>query len=176
MGRILRGLLLKPKFRLSLKAALIGACLLQFASTSFAATTTSNFTVQVTIGTTCTINSASALSFGSQGVLAANVDQTSTLSVQCSNLTPYNIGLDAGTGTGATVTNRLMTSGANSVTYTLYSDSGRTTVWGNTVGTNTVATTGTGAAQTYTVYGRVPPQTTPPPGAYTDTVTVTVTY
>jgi spore coat protein U-like protein len=62
------------------------------------------------------------------------------------------------------------------VTYSLYSDSGRATVWGNTVGTNTVAGTGNGASQSYTVYGRAPAQTTPAAGTYTDTVTVTVTY
>jgi len=47
---------------------------------------------------------------------------------------------------------------------------------GNTVSTDTVAATGNGASQSYTVYGRVPAQTTPAPGTYTDTVTVTVTY
>nr|WP_281033880.1 spore coat protein U domain-containing protein [Mesorhizobium sp. M4B.F.Ca.ET.049.02.1.2] len=36
--------------------------------------------------------------------------------------------------------------------------------------------TGVGTAQNLTVYGRVPPQTTPSPGVYTDTVIVTVTY
>ena len=71
---------------------------------------------------------------------------------------------------------RKMTSGGNTVNYSLYSDSGRTTVWGNTVGTNTVAATGNGAAQSYTVYGRVTAQTTPAPATYTDTITVTVTY
>jgi len=156
--------------------ALAAACLLQSASPSFAATTTATFTVQVTITATCSINSASTLNFGSQGVLTANVDQTSTIQVQCSNTTPYNIGLDAGIGTGATVAVRKMTSGGATVNYSLYSDTGRTTVWGNTIGTNTVAATGTGAAQSYTVYGRVPAQTTPAPGTYTDTVTVTVTY
>ena len=69
-----------------------------------------------------------------------------------------------------------MTSGAAIVNYSLYSDSGRTTVWGNTVGTDTVAATGSGASQSYTVYGRVTAQTTPAPGTYSDTVTVTVTY
>ena len=34
---------------------------------------------------------------------------------------------------------RLMTSGANTITYSLYKDSGRTSVWGNTVGTDTQA-------------------------------------
>jgi len=162
--------------RLRRKFAIATACLLPFVNASDAATTTSNFTVQVSITASCTINSASTLNFGSQGVLTANVDQTSTLAVQCTNTTPYNIGLDAGTGSGATVATRKMTSGGATVNYSLYSDSGRTTVWGNTVSTDTVAATGNGAAQSYTVYGRVPSQTTPAPGTYTDTITVTVTY
>ncbi len=163
-------------FRLRLMGALAAACLLLSASGSFATTTTSTFTVQITLAATCVINSTSTLDFGSQGVLTANVDQTSTIQVQCTNTTPYNVGLDAGTGTGATVAVRKLTSGGATVNYTIYSDSGRTTVWGNTVATDTVAATGNGAAQSYTVYGRVPAQTTPAPGTYTDTVTVTVTY
>ena len=166
----------KVDYRLYFIAAAAAVGLLPSASVSFAATSTATFTVQVTIVATCTINSASTLNFGSQGVFTANVDQTSTIQVQCTNTTPYNIGLDAGTGTGATVAVRKMTSGGTTVNYTLYSDSGRTTVWGTTIGTNTVAATGSGAAQSYTVYGRIPAQTTPAPGTYADTVTVTVTY
>jgi len=49
-------------------------------------------------------------------------------------------------------------------------------VWGNTVGTNTVAGTGTGNSQSLTVYGNVPAQATPPAATYNDTITVTVTY
>jgi len=158
-------------------AAALAACLLAASGDSLdAATSTATMTVQMTITATCTVNSASTLNFGTQGVLAVNVDQTSTIQLTCTNTTPYNVGLDAGTGTGATVATRKMTSGANTVNYTLYSNSGRTTVWGNTVGTDTVAATGNGSAQSYTVYGRVPPQAAPAPGTYTDTITVTVTY
>ncbi|HEY2135775.1 MAG TPA: spore coat U domain-containing protein [Xanthobacteraceae bacterium] len=163
-------------FRLGLAGTVTAASLLLSASGSLASTTTSTFTAQITLAATCTINSASTLNFGSQGVLTANVDQTSTIAVQCTNTTPYNIGLDAGTGTGASVAVRKLTAGGATVNYTLYSDSGRSTVWGITVGTDTVAATGNGSAQNYTVYGRVPSQTTPAPGTYTDTVTVTVTY
>jgi spore coat protein U-like protein len=157
-------------------AAVGAALLLASASAPRAATSTATMTVQMTITATCTVNSATALNFGTQGVLTTNVDQTSTIQVTCTNTTPYNIGLDAGTGTGATVATRKMTSGANTVNYTLYSNSTRTTVWGNTVGTDTAAATGNGSAQSYTVYGRVPPQAAPAPGTYTDTITVTVTY
>ena len=148
---------------------------LLFADPSRAATATATFKVQITLTASCVINSASTLNFGSQGVLVANVDNTSTLAVQCTSTTPYNIGLDAGQGPGATIAARKMTHGANAVTYSLYSDTNRTVVWGNTVGTM-VAGTGNGASQSYTVYGRVPPQTTPAAALYSDTITVTVTY
>ena len=157
-------------------AALAVSLVFASGGAAFAATATTTMTVQVTITATCTINSTSTLNFGSQGVLSANVDQTSTIQVTCTNTTPYNIGLDAGTGAGATVAVRKMTSSGATVNYSLYSDSGYTTVWGNTVSTDTVAGTGNGAAQNYTVYGRIPAQTTPAPGNYSDTITVTVTY
>jgi spore coat protein U-like protein len=108
--------------------------------------------------------------------LTAAINQTSTIQVQCTNTTPYNIGLDAGTATGATVTTRKMTNGAATVSYNLYSNAGMTTNWGNTVGTDTVSGTGNGASQSYTVYGSVPAQTTPAEGTHTDTITITVTY
>jgi spore coat protein U-like protein len=131
--------------------------------------------VTATISSLCLV-SASNLNFGSQGVLAANVDQTTTIQVQCTNTTPYNIGLNAGTGTGASVTTRKMTSGGNTINYSLYRDAARSQVWGTTIGTNTSSATGSGATQSHTVYGRVAPQATPAPSTYSDTITVTVTY
>ena len=157
-------------------AALAAFFLIASGQSPDAATSTATMTVQMTITASCTVNSAATLNFGTQGVLTTNVDQTSTIQVTCTNTTPYNIGLNVGTGAGATVASRKMTSGGNTVNYTLYSNAGRTTVWGNTVGTDTVAATGNGSGQNYTVYGRVPPQAAPAPGTYTDTITVTVTY
>jgi spore coat protein U-like protein len=163
------------RFGLGYKAAL-AACFLLPAAGAYALTATSTFTVSATIVATCTINSASTLNFGNTiGVLTANVDQSSTLQVQCTDTTAYTIGLDAGTGTGATVAVRKLTSGGATINYSLYTDAGRGTVWGNTGGA-TVGATGNGAAQSYTVFGRIPAQTTPAPGTYTDTITVTVTY
>jgi spore coat protein U domain-containing protein, fimbrial subunit CupE1/2/3/6 len=162
--------------RLGLTGALMATCLLQSVGPSSATTVTTTFTATITLAATCIINSASTLDFGTAGVLTANVPGTSTIAVQCTNTTPYNIGLDAGAGTGATVAVRKLTSGAATVNYSIYSDAGHTTVWGNTVSTDTVAATGNGASQSYTAFGLVPIQTTPAPGTYTDTVTVTVTY
>jgi spore coat protein U-like protein len=165
----------QDRYLLAGKLVLAIICALQTA-TAFASSATTTFTSHVTIAATCTINSASTLNFGSTGLLAANVDQNSTIQIQCTDTTPYNIGLDAGTGSGATVAARKMSTGGNTVNYTLYSDPTHVAVWGNTVSTDTVAAVGDGSAQSFTVYGRVPAQPTPAPGTYTDTVTLTVTY
>ena len=132
--------------------------------------------VNITIQNACNVSSVAptALNFGTQGPLTSAVNQTSTITVTCTKSAPYNIGLDG--GTSGNVSARTMINGANTVGYQLYSDSGRSTVWGNTIGTNTVASTGTGSSQAFTVYGQVPAQATPPAATYNDTVNVTVTY
>jgi spore coat protein U-like protein len=159
-----------------LLAAIIAASFCFGWSDAEALTATGSFSVKVTIAANCVVNSATDMDFGTQGVLGANVDQTNTMAITCTNTTPYNIGLDKGVN-GASVITRQMKSGAGAlINYSLYSDSGRTTNWGNTVGTDTVAGTGNGSAQSFTVYGRVPAQTTPAPALYTDTITITVTY
>ncbi|AYD02236.1 spore coat U domain-containing protein [Neorhizobium sp. NCHU2750] len=147
------------------------------AGPALAQTATTTFNVTMTITSSCQINSATNMDFGSSGVIAANRDATSTITVQCTNGTGYTIGLNAGSTTGGTIATRLMSgAGGATIGYSLYSDVARNTYWGNTIGTNTVSGTGNGAAQPYTVYGRVPPQTTPAAGPYTDTVTATLNY
>ena len=106
----------------------------------------------------------------------AVVDSTSTLSVTCTNTTPYNIGLSAGLATGATVTTRKMTGPASAtLNYALFSNAARTVNWGNTVGTDTVSSTGNGIAQLSSVFGRLAVGQFVRPGAYSDTIIVTVT-
>lgn len=142
-----------------------------------AAQQSTQFQVSITIQAECRLTSASDLAFGNTGVIQTAITSTSTIGVQCTNTTPYNIGLNAGAGTGATVATRRMTSGSGAtVVYELFRDPARSQIWGNTAGTDTLAGIGNGAVQSLTVYGRVPPQTTPAAGSYTDTVQVTVTY
>lgn len=146
-------------------------------SSAHATTATGQFQVTLTIQAECRLTSATDLAFGTTGVIQSAINSTSTIGVQCTNSTPYNVGINAGTGSGATVASRIMSSGAGAgVTYQLYRDSARTQLWGNTVNTDTVSATGTGAVQSLTVYGRVPAQNTPAAGNYSDTVQVTVTY
>jgi len=144
-------------------------------TTAHAATVTDTMPVTISIENACEISTApTELNFGTHGVLSTNVDSLSTISVTCTTDAPYNIGLNG--GASGNINARTMTDGADFVGYQLYQESARTTVWGDTVGTNTMASSGTGDEQYFSVYGRVAPQTTPPAGTYNDSVTVTVTY
>lgn len=141
-----------------------------------AATDTTTFTVTATVAAACTI-SATNLAFGTYSTAAAlPTDGSSTVTTTCTLAAPYDIGLDAGTGTGATVAARKMTSGANLLTYSLYQDATHLVVWGNTIGTDTVALVGTGLAQGTTVFGQIPALQNVAVGGYTDTITATVTF
>jgi spore coat protein U-like protein len=115
------------------------------------------------------------MAFGTYVPTAASTS-TSTVSVTCTNTTPYNVGLNGGTTTGGTVTGRLMAgSGGATLNYQLTQDSTHATNWGNTTG-SWVGGTGNGSAQAITVYGQVASGQYVAPGAYSDTITATVNY
>jgi spore coat protein U-like protein len=138
-------------------------------------TTSWSFLVSASVAPQCT-TTASTLNFGTRASLGTVVSATSNVNVSCSSSTAYSVGLNAGTGPGGSTALRRMSSGTGSAGYQLYRDAARTANWGETVGTDTASGIGSGSSQRFTVYGRIPAQATPPPGAYTDTVTVTVTY
>ncbi len=137
--------------------------------------TSAPFTVSATNATICSVY-ASNLNFGSTGVLRTALPATSSITVTCTNAAPYTVALDGGQGGATNPAQRKMTQASETITYGLYQDSGRITPWGDSVGVNTVAGTGSGLAQTFTVYGRVPAQNTPSPGTYSDTVVMTISY
>ncbi|MED5597466.1 spore coat U domain-containing protein [Janthinobacterium sp. P210006] len=141
-------------------------------------TNTTTFDVTLKIIANCVI-SALPLDFGqTQGVLATAVNVNTTLNVTCTNTTLYNVGLNAGTGAGSVGTTRYLSgTGGNTATvqFNLFQAAGAT-VWGNTQGTDTHGGTGNGTAQPITVYGNVPPQSTPMPDTYKSTITATVYF
>ena len=152
----------------------VGVCAAAcIASAASAGSATANLGISANVVATCTI-STSAVAFGTYS--GSQVDATGTVTANCITGTAWTIGLGAGTGIGATTSNRKMSSGANTLDYALFSDSTRTTNWGNAIGADTVAGTGTGASQNQTVYGRIAAGTTPTPGNYTDTVVATINF
>ncbi len=157
------------------------AGLLFFASSAtqvFAQATTS-FNVTASVVDSCSV-SAGNVAFGNvEPVNNANIDAVGSVTVTCSLGTSYSVLLDDGANSSdGTVSTRRMTDGSsNYLSYQLYSDTLRTSVWGETGGTNDVTGTGTGLGVPVVVYGRIPSgQQETQTGSYSDTIGVTVNY
>jgi spore coat protein U-like protein len=136
---------------------------------------TGSFNVSASVTPKCNVT-ASGLGFGTFGNFSSIRDGETTIGAQCNTNLPYSIALNGGTANASDPTQRKMALGGNQVTYGLYRNAARSSPWGSTTGTNTQAGTGTGAWQNFTVYGRIPVQTTPPAGTYADTIVATITY
>jgi spore coat protein U-like protein len=141
------------------------------------------FTVSVTLQASCTM-SVTTMNFGSASApITSNVTTTATATATCTSTTPYSIGLDNGQNASGSQ-RRMKSSSGSYINYGLYTDSARTQAWSTassstacTNGANTcVLKTGTGSSQSITIYGQVPPQTSPTVGSYSDAVVVTLTY
>lgn len=160
-----------------LKSSLALALAFAGINTASAATASDQFDVTITITNECTIV-ANDLPFGSHGgQINANIDQASTMVVNCNPGAVYEVALDAGDGSGSTVASRFMDDGGtNTVAYQMYRDASRSQIWGETSGVDTVGGTGTGANQTLNLYGRVPSGQSVASGSYISTVSATVTF
>ncbi len=120
-----------------------------YSSTANAASATATLGANATVTNNCTI-STTALAFGSYDAVVANASSN----------------LDGG-GTGTT----------NYLTYELYQDSGRTTVWNDSgAGLLSPSAAPSKAPRNFTVYGRVTGNQDVPAGHYNDTVVATVNF
>lgn len=170
---------MKSMFKLkNVQRALLAAGLIAATTGALASSVNTSFQVQATVNPQCSI-SAVNLTFPTVDPLSSQTDGATTVTVKCTKNSPYTVGLNAGTTTGSTIAQRLMANGADTMDYNLYTDIGRTSVWGNSAGSWVSGTgAGMGTAQVLNVYGRVAAgQTNLAVGTFTEpTVTVTVTY
>jgi spore coat protein U-like protein len=130
--------------------------------------------VTATVEATCRV-STTDLAFGIY--TGAQLDTTATITVTCSNLTPYQVTLSDGLHYNAGRPGANMAGpGGAFLAYAHFQNAVRTTWWGGTYGTDGQTGTGNGSAQVLTVYGRIAAGQNVQPGAYTDTDTATVHY
>ena len=159
------------------------ATMLVAAGAAQAATSTSTFNVTANVLANCSVT-ANALNFGSYTPAVGALTGSSTISVRCTKNTGYSVALNAGSTTGGTIAQRLMkhASATDTLQYNLYTASTLATVFGDGTGgsaTSSGTGSGMGTASTITVYGSLPDSTAnqaAATGAYSDTITVTVTY
>jgi spore coat protein U-like protein len=165
---------------LGLAAAVSGMAIVaaSFSAPASAATATANLGVSATVTNNCTISTA-ALAFGSYDPVVAhastNLDGTGTVTVACTKGASSTIGLGLGSNAAGSV--RRMTDGSsNYLTYELYSDASRTTVWNTAAGLYNPGVAPSKVARNFTVYGRVVSNQDVPAGSYNDTVVATVNF
>ncbi len=164
--------------RLSLSLCLLTAAMCS-AQISNAEIATGVMTVTATVAASCIVGT-STLAFGtttSAAILAGNTDAQGAVDVNCTNGSAYIIALDIGAGSGATFASRTMTAGTNLLNYTVFTDTGRTTVWGDgTSNSITVSGIGTGLAQSLAAYGRIFADQNALAANYSDVIAVSVSY
>jgi spore coat protein U-like protein len=141
-------------------------------------------------GADCTV-SASGVNFGVYDPLATQPDDsTSSITVTCNYVPPgnttvaYTVAVSNGMNASSPTT-RSMASGTARLGYNVFNDAARSQVLGTGVGGTVVArgsvTVGPGSGNssrsvTHTFYGRVPQALDPQPGAYNDSLVLTLTY
>ncbi|AIY41364.1 Sigma-fimbriae tip adhesin [Collimonas arenae] len=147
---------------------------------------TATFQVLITIQKACSVTAgaASNINLGTVSSSAVNTTGTNTISVTCSKLTPYYVGLapsaaNGGTTTGSGAMSTTDAISADLVPYQLNQTSATGPVWGNTATSTTVgngvAGTGTGLPQSLNVYATAASANFTP-DSYADTVTVNVNF
>ena len=142
------------------------------------------FLVSATVTKQCTVSAGatSNINLGSVPSTQTNISGNNSVSVSCSNTTPYYIGLSpnsTASTTGAGTMSGALGGNTDKVPYQLYSNASLSNVWGNTATStsvgNGVSGSGTGSAQSIPVYAKAP-SANYTPDSYSDTVTVNVNY
>jgi len=143
-----------------------------------AQSSTANLSVNASVKANCTISTA-PIAFGSYDPIGANastaLDATGSISVSCTNGSTVSIGL--GAGQNAITGTRRMSAAAEFLTYEIFLDTTRLTVWANTgAGMLSTGTAPSKAPRAFVVYGRVAAGQDVSPGTFSDVVVATVNF
>ena len=125
----------------------------------------------------CTVSTTS-VNFGSYNVFTgSDTDSTGTITIDC-NGSAHDIVVTLSKGASSSFSPRTMLRGSEGLSYNLYRDAARTSVWGD----------GTAGTSTYTnpnppnspfnvpIYGRVPAGQDVSAGVYSDTVSAVINF
>src|ERR1700730_16131172 len=159
---------------LSLVATTFLAATSAFAGT---ASTVNTNNITASVAAKCTIG-AFSIGFGAYDPFAAApLDQTGTVTINCTKGTSGVVSFDLGANPSGAVRRMKDTgAGTNFLTYEIYRDAARTTVW-NAVNTVTLGpSVSKNTALTATAYGRVPNGQDAAVMSYQDTLVATVTF
>lgn len=138
------------------------------------------FTARAKVPGSCSVVTASDMSFNPGGMpltgtRTGNLVSTSTIDLTCTRRTTWQVGLDDGLHATPTGVRQMCNADGACIAYRLNKPDGNTP-WGDDVDLNTVEGTSAGSRQSLTVHGRVADQPLQQAGRYSDTVKVVLTY
>ena len=169
----------QSKLKLAIVSAIVAGSM-GLSATSHASTETGSMVVSTTVKMACSMT-VGALTFLSYDT-TSTADNTAqgTITSTCTSGGAAKITIGEGLGKHGDSSDaapmRQMKSGSEVLAYDLYSDSTRSTEWGNTADTG-LAITGTGSSVITHVYGKIPKsQTVTAFNNFEDTISVTLTY
>jgi spore coat protein U-like protein len=145
-----------------------------------AGTATTSFGVSASVAANCIVT-AVPMPFGAYDGTAAKTT-SQDLKVRCTKNLPYTVKLSGGAA-NSFAPRKLNDGGSNTLEYNLFSDGGRTSVWGDGVGASAVPGVGNGmgvaSAVTHTIFAELfnsLANQAAPVGNYADTIAVEVAY
>jgi spore coat protein U-like protein len=153
-------------------AALLAAVVLD-ARPVAGATDTGTLTVTATVNSNCSL-SGGTLAFGTYTAGQTN-DLDAQGSINYVNCPVGTLVFELDNGANASSGQRRMKSGNNFLVYEIYKTTARNTRWGSGADGVTIQLLQPGNGSVV-VYGRIPRGQAVPPGSYSDTVTITLTF
>ena len=127
----------------------------------------------------CNISTAPPMVFGNYNPLSfVDDDAQTSMSVRCNGVGLRIMRISLTPGLTGSVGSRAMQRNGVNLFYGLYTNSGRTTAWGDgTAGTSIVLRLVFGGSDfTMPIYGRIPQRQNVPVGLYTDSVTIRLDF
>ena len=168
----------QSKLKLAMVSAIVAGSM-GLSASSYAATTAGNMSVSTDVSISCSMT-VGAMGFPNYDPSSADdLLGTATIESTCTAGGTAKITMSEGssptTGSSTSAPDRRMVLGSEYLSYAIYSDTGRTTAWGNTAATGK-GITGTGSAANTTVYGKITAGQAVGSGSFADSVVVTLTY
>ena len=143
-----------------------------------------SLSVTASVAAKCIVSSTSVVAFGAYDPIVTNASSgadlngTGTVGVSCTPGNGTSISI-ASSANNSSNQRRMAGPGGSYLNYTLYSDSGRTTAWGdgsNGANALTISASSNAAERSFSVYGQVPKGQDVNVGSYSDSVNVTVNF
>lgn len=163
-----------------MKGLIIGLMMPLF---SWAADKTAQLNVAATLSKSCVTHASTDISFGtlnfgrqtslSQPITVMGQKNAGAIDIKCNKGVTYQILLDGGRSGNPQARTLYNPTTQQTITYNLYTDANYQTLWDNQQGVSQIAN---GEENIIAIYGKIPAQTTPFAGIYSDTVIATVNW